>query len=114
MKSACAEDTITASKVEETRPKQIIDLSVTQHKKNGQEVQKLVLQSVTFTLHGSYNLFSVMKSIKDRWVLYGYITNIGTIKGNNKVEFNIVINTPKGASFCTHFRNNTEKFKRRS
>ena len=66
---------------------------------------------MTVTPHVSYNLFSVMKMIKDGWGLYGYRRNIGIIKGNKKVEFNILINTPKGTLFYTYLSRETEKFK---
>ena len=47
IKSAGAELKITAENGEETSPTKIFDLPVTQHDKNGQEVQRIVLQYVT-------------------------------------------------------------------
>ena len=67
MNSTCAEDKIIASKGGETRPTKIVDLSVTQYDKNRQKFQRLVIQSVTVTPHGSYKLFSVTKRMKEGW-----------------------------------------------
>ena len=47
--------------------------------------------------------------MKDGWEMDGDITNIGIIKGKNKVEFDIVINTPTGALFLPYLRRNIEK-----
>ena len=64
MKISGAEDTITVASGEEMRQTNIFKLLVTQHFKNGQKVQRLVMNSVTVTPHGSYNLFSVTKSME--------------------------------------------------
>ena len=69
--------------------KKIGDLPVTHYEKNGQEVQNQVLQSVTATPHGSYNLFSVEKRMKDGCKLYGDIKNISIIKLKKNVEFDL-------------------------
>ena len=110
MKISGAEDIITAENRENKRPTKIGDLPVTQYEKNGQEVQRIALRSVTVTPHGSYSLFSVTKRIKYGWELYGEITKLGIRKVKNKVEFNIVINSPKGALLCTYLKRKTEKY----
>ena len=59
---------------------------------------------MTLNPHGTYNLFSVTKRMKDGWKLYGGDTVLGLKKGFRKVEFDIVVNTPKGLLFCTYFK----------
>ena len=61
----------------------------------------MALQSVTVTPHWLYRLFSVTKSMKYGWEMYGDNKNIGTINGKKEVEFDIFINTPKWELFCT-------------
>ena len=107
MKSKGAEDEITAVKREETRPTKISDLPVNDYGENGQEVKRLVLQSVTVAPHGSCKLFNATKIMKGTWELYGCSTKLGTRKGKKKLEFNIVINTSKWAFLCSYLRRNT-------
>ena len=42
--------------------------------------------------------------------MYGYSTRRGIRKVNNKVEFDTVINTPKGTLFCNYLRSKKEKY----
>ena len=46
--------------------------------------------------------------MKCGWGLYGNSKNIGIIKGNNKVEFNKVINTPNWSLFYIYLKSKTE------
>ena len=46
--------------------------------------------------------------MKCGWGLYGSSKNIGIIKGNNKVEFNKVINTPNWSLFYIYVKSKTE------
>ena len=94
-------DVINAANGAEMMPTEIGNLSVTQIDKNGQEVQELKLKDVTLNPHGTYNIFSVTKRMKDGWKLYGDDIALGLKKHSRKVEFDIVINTPKGLLFCT-------------
>ena len=97
-------DVINAANWAEMMPTEIGNLPVTQIDKNGQEVQDLELKDVTINPNGTYNLFSVTKRMKDGWKLYGDDTVLGLKKWSRKVEFDIVINTPKGLLFCTYFK----------
>ena len=47
---------------------------------------------------------SVTNRMKDGWKLYGDDTVLGLKKGYRMVEFDIIINTPKGLLFCTYFK----------
>ena len=114
MKIDGAEDTITAENGEETRPTKIVALPVTQHDKKVKEVRRLVWKSVTVTPHGSYNLFSEMKRMKEGCELFGDITKLGIKKVKKEVEFDIVIKTPKWELLCTYLRRKTEKPKEKA
>ena len=59
---------------------------------------------MTLNPNGTYNLFSVTKRMKDGWKLYGDDTVLGLKKGSRKVDFDIVMNTPKGLLFCRYFK----------
>ena len=101
------EYTITTANGEEMCPTKNNDLTVIHNDKNGQELQRLVLQILTGTPHGSYTRFSVTKRMKYRWELCGDITKVGIRKKKKKADFDIVINTPKGSLICTYFKRNT-------
>ena len=103
-KKASNNDVITAANGEEMMPTEIVNLPVTQIDKNGKEVQDLELKDVNLNPHGTYNIFSVTRRIKYGWKFYGDDTVLGLKKGSIKVEFDIVINTPKGLLFCTYFK----------
>ena len=60
-----------------------------------QEVQDLELKDVNLNPHGTYNIFSVTKRMKYGWKFYGDDTVLVLKKGSIKVEFDIVIDTPK-------------------
>ena len=79
-------------------------MPVTQIDKNGQEVQDLELKDVNINPHRTYNIFSVAKRMKYEWKFYGDITELGLKKGSINVEFDIVINTPKGLLFHTFLK----------
>ena len=103
-KKASKNDVIAEANGAYMMPTEIVNLPVTQIEKNGQEVQYLYLKYVTLNPHLTYNLFSVTKRMKYGWKLYGVDTVLGLKKGSRKVEFDIVINTPKGFLFCTYFK----------
>ena len=46
--------------------------------------------------------------MKCGWELYGNSKNIGIIKGNNKVQFNKVINTQNWSLFYIYLKSKTE------
>ena len=100
-KKSSKNDVITAANEAEIMSTEIGNLPVTQIDKNGQEVQDLKLKDVTLNPHGTYNIFSVTKRMKDGWKLYGDDIALGLKKRSRKVEFDIVINTPKGLLFFT-------------
>ena len=62
-------DVITAANGAEMMPTEIENLPVTQIDKNRQEVQYLELKDVNLNPHGTYNIFSVTKRMKDGWKL---------------------------------------------
>ena len=80
-------------------PTEIGNLPVNQIDKNRQEVQYLELKDVTLNPHGTYNLFGVKNRMKDGWKLYSDDIMLGIKKGSRKLEFDIVVNTPKGLFF---------------
>ena len=79
-KKAPKNDVITEAYGEDTMPMEIGNLTVTQMDKNGQELQDLELTDVTLNPHGTYNIFSLMNSMKYGWKLYGYDTVLGLKK----------------------------------
>ena len=56
-----------------------------------------------------YNIFSLMKILDYGYKLGGDSQEIWIEKGENKVIFDIKIETPKGTIFATYFKSHVEK-----
>ena len=74
---------------------------MTQYDKNGQEVQNLVLQSVTVSPCGSYDIFSVTKKMKYLTNLSDSITHFTIIK---IIIITIYFINLSFVIFCSEFR----------
>jgi hypothetical protein len=73
--------------------------------KYGTQLQETVLTEVTLLSNGQFNLFSVRQMTnKVGWLLHGHKEKLWREKNGNKVVFDIVVQTPKGAVYCMYFK----------
>ena len=82
------------------------DLLGTACDKDGNKLQKIKLQEVTYAKNAKFNLFSVSAMIKKGWKLEGDKNELKLMKDGRKVVFDIKINTPKGVLFCMNIKHN--------
>jgi len=76
------------------------DLKVTMCNKQGVILGTGMIRDVVHLPTGCFNLFSVTKLIKDGWALSADKSALWLTKGNLKINFDIVIPTPKGIIFA--------------
>ena len=72
--------------------------------KSGNQLGKAMLQDVQVVPNGRFNLFSTTKMQLQGWKLGGDDKKIWLEKGDNKVVFDIVIPTKRGAVFAMYFK----------
>ena len=82
----------------------LFDLRGTLTDNNGNELQQVKLHNVRHVPTAMFNLFSLTKRQKDGWTLHGDSEAIWITKGNNKIIFDICIETPEGLVFAAHLR----------
>jgi hypothetical protein len=77
--------------------------------KYGTQMQETLLTEVTLLSNGPFNLFSVGRiTNKLGWLLHGDRDKFWLEKNGNKVVFDIVVQTPKGAVYCMYFKRTAE------
>ena len=76
--------------------------------KFGTEMGKATIKDVVHTPNSRFNLFSVTKRMQDGWILGGDKESMWLTKGDQKINFDIKISTPKGALFCIYFKRECE------
>ena len=75
----------------------------------GNKMGKSTMNDVTYSPNAAFNLFGPSKMMKNGWKLQGDDTKVELVKGSQKLTFDIVIPTPKGAVYCLYFaRGNSE------
>ncbi len=72
--------------------------------KHGNILQAGKLNEVTHCATGKFNLFSVTKLMKHGWTLGGDHNSIWLTKGDQRIVFDIKVDTPKGVIYCMYFK----------
>jgi len=80
------------------------DLKVTMCNKQGVMLGTGMIRDVVHLPTGCFNLFSVTKLIKDGWALGADKNALWLTKGNMKINFDIIIPTPKGMIFAMYMK----------
>ena len=76
--------------------------------KFGMEKEKATISEIMYTPNSRFNLFSMTKRMQDGWILGGNKESMWLTKGDQKLIFDIKINTSKGALFCIYFKRDCE------
>ena len=71
--------------------------------KNGKESVLVLLGNVVLLESSNYNLFSLSKLLNSGWKIHGNAPKVGMTNGSKVFNFDIVIQTTKGAIFCAQF-----------
>jgi hypothetical protein len=104
IKAATAEDNIVDASGNSIEGSIVGDVSGIICKKNGQELNNVMIKDVVHMPNAGYNLFSLTKRLEEGWSLGGDTNAIWISKGNQKVTFDIKIKTPKGAIFAIYIK----------
>jgi hypothetical protein len=88
---------------------EIFDLPGVIMDKNGNEILSARLQNVKHVKSAKFNLFSLTKCQKDRWLLNGDSEAISITKGGHKIVFDIRIKTPEGLIFTLYHKRNGDE-----
>jgi hypothetical protein len=78
----------------------IFELPGTVTNSNGNELREVRMKNVLHVPTAMFNLFSLTKQQKDGWTLHGDTNAIWIMKGENKIVFDIRIETPEGLVFA--------------
>ena len=81
-------------------------------RKNREGKKSVPIKQMIHTLDAGYNLFSLTYRLHQGWKLGGNKDSIWISKGGQKIVFDIMIKTPKGAIFCAYFKREPEKSKK--
>ena len=95
-------DNITYGHGEETKPKMIGGISGTVCDKEGNELGNVRLNKVKYMPEGNFNLFSITRRLKEGWQLGGHGKSIWIQKGDQKITFDIAVETKDSVIFCMY------------
>eukprot|EP00957_Ditylum_brightwellii_P117035 8927398-Ditylum_brightwellii.AAC.1 len=82
----------------------IADLDMLVCDRTGNGLFKLSTKNIKYYKDNQYNLFSLIKRLKNRWLLHGNNDAIWITKGGHKVQFNICIETKEGIIFAAYMK----------
>ena len=74
--------------------------------KNGNELFPLTLKEVGYKGSANFNLFAGGRCLQNGWKLHGDDKAIWITKGGEKLTFDIVATTNKGALYCAQIKRN--------
>ena len=78
---------------------QVGGLITTVHNKAGNPLYNAILENVVVSKEAKFNLFSITAMLKKGWSLSGSATHLILTKDMHKLDFDIIIHTPKGILF---------------
>ena len=78
------------------------DIKVKVHNKYGEELFDAKMPQAAYIPKENFNLFSLTQRMKQGWTLGRNDESIWLEKGGNRITFDIVITTPKGAIYCAY------------
>ena len=108
LREPAREDNITMGNGDNEQASKIANLFVTVCDNEGNEKTKAKIEDVTLAPTTKFNLFSCSRMMKKGWLLGGDDKTMWLSKGKQRIEFDIVIPTPKGCIYCVYLRRDTE------
>lgn len=103
LRDAQEEDGLRMGDRSKSKASKVGDMRGTFYDGQGQKQLDAVLQDVK-VVPGGYNLFSATKMICMGWTLVGMDDMMVIQKGDNKIVFDICIDTKDGALYCAYFK----------
>lgn len=93
------------------QPKDVGQLAGMVCNKFGNQLNRVTIQDVTVISSAGYNLFSISKMLKQGWKLTGDEELLEITKGENKLVFDIRVQTPRGVLFALYLKRDvTDKY----
>ena len=103
-RAASMADRITDASGNDLSGKTVGDVSGSFCDKYGNEKCDVIIKEMVYSPSAEFNLFSLTKRLDQGWILGGNKNSIWISKGEKKIEFDIKIETPKGAIFAAYFK----------
>eukprot|EP00957_Ditylum_brightwellii_P069079 5243943-Ditylum_brightwellii.AAC.1 len=82
----------------------IADLEMLVCNRTGNGLFKLFMQNIKYCKNNQYNLFNLIKRMKNRLLLHGYNDAVKITKGGHKMRFDICIKTKEGIIFAAYMK----------
>ena len=75
-------------------------------KGDGTEIGSMCIQGATYSPNAKFNLLSLPCMMKKGWSLEGNNKGLKLLKDSQVVNFDVIVNTPKGMLFCLRMKRN--------